>query len=56
MVDVVLQGEWVLHCIKKNKGNESLLFLAFPRHERKTLAGQSKYRVFSTLSNIQEGV
>ena len=29
MVDVVLQGEWVLHCINWNKGNESLPLLAF---------------------------
>ena len=31
MVDFVLQGEWVLYCIKKDKGNESLLLLAFWR-------------------------
>ena len=31
MVDVVLQGEWVLHCINKNKGDDSQPLLAFRR-------------------------
>ena len=32
MVDVVIQGTWVLHRTNKNKGNASLLLLAFRRH------------------------
>ena len=32
MVDVVIQGAWVLYRIYKGKGDESLLFLAFRRH------------------------
>ena len=32
MVDVVFQGAWVLHRIKKAKGDESLPLLAFRRH------------------------
>ena len=31
MVDVVIQGAWVLHRIKKDKGNESLPLLVFQR-------------------------
>ena len=31
MVDVVLQGAWVLYCIKKYKGNEFLPLLASRR-------------------------
>ena len=32
MVDVVLQGAWVLYPINKDEGNESLPLLGFPRH------------------------
>ena len=32
MVDVVIQGAWVLYRINKDKGNESLHLLAFRRH------------------------
>ena len=32
MVDVVLQGVWVLYRVNKDKGNESLPFLVFRRH------------------------
>ena len=32
MVDVVIQGAWVLYCINKDKGDESLPLLAFQRH------------------------
>ena len=32
LVDVVLQGAWLLYCIKKDEGDESLLVLAFQRH------------------------
>ena len=32
MVDVVLQGVWVLHGINKDEGDESLPLLAFRRH------------------------
>ena len=32
MVDVVLQGAWVLYPITKDEGVESLPLLAFPRH------------------------
>ena len=32
MVDVIFQGAWVLHRIKKDKGGESLPLLAFRRH------------------------
>ena len=31
MVDVVLQGVWVLYPINKDEGNESLPLLAFPK-------------------------
>ena len=31
MLDVVIQGAWVLYCINKDKGNESLPLLAFRR-------------------------
>ena len=31
MVDVVLQGVWVIHPINNDEGDESLLFLAFRR-------------------------
>ena len=32
MVDVVLQGAWVLHRINKDEGDEPLLLPAFRRH------------------------
>ena len=32
MVDVVIQGAWVLYRINKDKGYESVPFLAFRRH------------------------
>ena len=32
MIDVVIQSAWVLSRINKDKGNESLLLLAFWRH------------------------
>ena len=32
MVDVVLQGVWVLYRVNKDEGNESLPFLVFRRH------------------------
>ena len=32
MVDVAIQGAWVLHRINKDKGDESLPLLAFRRH------------------------
>ena len=32
MVDVLLQGAWVLYRINKDKGNECLPLLAFQRH------------------------
>ena len=32
MVDVVIQGAWVLYGINKDKGDESLPLLAFQRH------------------------
>ena len=32
MVDVVFQCAWILHRVKKDEGNESLLFLVFRRH------------------------
>ena len=32
MVDVVVQGAWVLYCINKDKGDESLPVLVFRRH------------------------
>ena len=32
MVDVVLQGAWILYCVNKDEGDESLPFLVFRRH------------------------
>ena len=32
MVSVVIQGALILHCINKDKGDESPLLLAFRRH------------------------
>ena len=32
MVDVVIQGAWVLYCIFKGKGDESLPLLVFRRY------------------------
>ena len=32
MVEVVIQGAWVLYRINKGKGNESLPLLAFRKH------------------------
>ena len=32
MVDAFLQGEWVLHHINKDEGDESLPLLVFQRH------------------------
>ena len=32
MVDVVIQGAWVLYRINKDKGDESLPLLAFRKH------------------------
>ena len=31
MLDVFLQGAWVLHCMNQDKGDESLPLLAFRR-------------------------
>ena len=32
MVDVVLQGAWILYCVNKDESDESLPFLVFRRH------------------------
>ena len=54
MVDVVFQGAWILHRVKKDEGNESLLFLVFRRHIVNTIF--LKYLKKGRLSSSHVGI
>ena len=54
MVDVVLQGVWVLHCINKDESDESLPLLAFRRDVVSAIF--LKYLKEGRLSSIQVGI
>ena len=52
MVDVVLQGVWVLYCINKDEGNESLSLLAFQRDFNAIFMKYSKEGRFSSMTHV----
>ena len=54
MVDVAIQGEWVLYRINKDKGDESLPLLAFRRHAIKVIF--LKYSKEGRLSSSYLGI
>ena len=54
MVDVVLQGAWVLYRINKDEGDESLLLVAFQRHAVNAIF--PKYSKEGRLSSSHVGI
>ena len=54
MVDVALEGVWVLHCINKDESDESLPLLAFQRNVANAIS--LKYSKEDRLSSSHVGI